>query len=85
MEKSSVEISKFLELSFTTVNTLLCRAELNKFKDGRKYKINIEFVDELYKLLEQRRKDQKHWEEKYKKAQMKLYQWRRKLTLLNNY
>lgn len=79
MEKTAEQIAKVLDLSFGTINVILCRAEFTKYKDGRYYHVNRDFVENLYIYLNNRRKSKRCLYEKYKKAELKLYSWRKKL------
>lgn len=67
MEKTAEQIAKLLDLSFGTMNVILCRAEFTKYKDGRYYHINRDFVENLYIYLNNRRKSKRCLYEKYKK------------------
>lgn len=77
MFKTATEIANFTGLSFATMNLILCRAEFNKYKHGRKYHITLDFISEMHKLFQFRKIDQKSTEEKYRLAQAKLMQWKR--------
>lgn len=79
MFKTATEIANFTGLSFATMNLILCRAEFNKYKHGRKYHITLDFIAEMHKLFQFRKIDQKSTEEKYRLAQAKLMQWKRYL------
>lgn len=80
MEKSSIEISRFLELSTSVIIPMLCRPEFDKYKYGTKYKINLDFVNEIDKYLEMKKIAREYTRKKFQKAQKKLYQWKRRLA-----
>ena len=77
MFKTATEIAEHTGLSFAQINLILCRAELYKYKTGRKYHITLDFIAEMHKLFQFRKIDQKSTEEKYRLAQAKLMQWKR--------
>ena len=83
MEKSSLELANYLELSTSIICVMLCRAEFNKYKHGTKYKINVGFIDDAYNFLELKKLAKVNTREKFQKAQKKLYQWKRRLIAQN--
>lgn len=79
MKKSAEDIAKILDLSFSTVNIILARADFTKYKIGRDYQVNLDFIESLYNYLELRCKNSKGLRQKYKNAQNRLLAWRRRV------
>lgn len=77
MFKTATEIAEHTGLSFAQINQILCRAELYKYKTGRKYHITLDFISEMYKYFQFKKVAKEKTEEKYRIAQAKLMQWKR--------
>lgn len=77
MFKTATEIAEHTGLSFAQINLILCRAEFNKYKHGRKYHITLDFISEMHKYFQFKKVAKEKTEEKYRLAQAKLMQWKR--------
>ena len=79
MQRTTQQLANLLGLSFGTMNVILSRPEFYKYRDGAYFNINRDFAENLYIYLNKRRKSKRFLYEKYKDAEIKLYNWRRKL------
>ena len=81
LEKTKEQIASFLGLSNSMLYTILGRAEFFKYFKFNKYYINIDFIESMYSVLENKKQRTIITKPKYEYAQYKLVQWKR--CLLN--